>query len=425
MKRRDFVKSLSGVAGSAVLGSTAIAGNDSFKKECNGLKLKPNDDNYWVQLKKKFSLPLDYSYFNTGGLGASPKVVTEKVIAMMETENTHPAPGYRTDDWSRIKSKCAVLLGAGVKKEEVALVSCATEGINIILNGLPLKNGDEVIVSTHEHAALSIPLVYKMKQTGIIIRFFDPLSQGGIVTRIKTLINKQTRLIFISHITCTTGLQMPVKEIAGLAKTNGIWFALDGAQALGHISMDLKDMGVDFYAASGHKWLLGPNRTGILYVREELTDLLAPTCVGAYSDGKFDFEKKELQLHPSAQRYEYGTQNESLFMGLETAIDFINQMGMQTIRQHGSALAQRFRRGLEKLKLTIISPMEPAAQSSVVTFKIPDRKNGEICIGLEKQNYRVRYVPEANLNAIRVSFHIYNSEKEVDGLLQALEQFLN
>lgn len=423
MKRRHFFKSVGGAAGSLFLSSAASASAfstvSSFKKANTGM---PRDEAFWKKLRKQFLIPADYAYLNTGGLGSSPFMVIKTVKKMMDEEDSHPSPGRNKKDWWKIKEKLAVLLGPGVKKEELALTGSATEGINIILNGLPLKRGDEVITSTHEHVALNIPLLNKMKTQGIVIKTFEPdiIDAMGNVRRIEKLMSTHTRLIFTSHITCTTGQILPVKEISQLAKSRGVWYALDGVQVVGHMPINLRDTGVDFYAFSGHKWLLGPRRTGVLYVREDLLDTLKPTIVGAYSSARSDMEKRQLDLHPTAQRYEYGTQNDALFYGLGEAVDFIRFIGEQTIWKHNKHLSEMFYKGLQEIPgVELLSPAGKDYRSAMISFKFKDKNKNVagICVDLEERRLRVRHVNEANLDGIRASFHIYNNEEEVERLL--------
>ncbi len=423
MKRRLFFRMMGGIGGGLLCASS---GNRSpsladFKKASAAAV---EDEKYWKLLREQFLLPANYAYFNTGGLGASPFLVLDTVRKAMIEEETHPSPGYDEHLWEEIKKKFATFLGARVKKEEIAFIGSATEGINIILNGLPFKKGDEIIISSHEHVALTVPLLNKIKSQGIVIKVFDPhLANGSAnVKLIEKVMNKKTRLVFTSHITCTTGQVMPVKEIGELAKSRGVWYALDGAQALAHFPLDLKDIGVDFYAASGHKWLLGPKRTGILYVSEHLLDTLKPTTVGAYSTLNFDLDKRRSALHPSAQRYEYGTQNEALFYGLGEALDFVNTVGIERTWEHNRKLAETFYTALQKIPgMEILSPLEAAYRSAMISLRVKNFDSSKICWQFEHQGLRVRSVSEANLDAIRVSFHIYNNEEESERLLHELK----
>ena len=411
MKRRHFLE---------YIGGFYLA--SSFRDICAAV---PRGDKFWKLLRKQFLLPPDYHYLNTGGLGSSPLTVIHTVKKMMDREDMHPVPGHDEPHFWKIKEKCAALFGPGIKKEELAFTSTATEGINVIVNGLPLKPGDEIITSTHEHVALNVPLLYKMKTGGIVIKLFEPDIQNGManVDRIRKLITERTRLIFTSHITCTTGQILPVKEIGELAKSSGVWYALDGVQAFGHMPLNLKDIHADFYAVSGHKWLLGPKRTGVLYVKESLLDILKPSIVGAYSTRLNDIVGGKVELQPSAQRYEFGTQNDALFYGLEAALDFNAAIGSRTIWEHNKECSEMFYRGLEKIpEVEILSPREENYRSSMLTFRMKDRANKKFSRFLERRGFRVRHVPEAELDGIRVSFHIYNDREEVVRLLEEIKK---
>lgn len=426
MKRRQFIKFLSVATG----GILASKGNALFAKPLTfekSLFSAESEQKFWQVVREQFVFPEDYIYLNTGGIGATPAVVMHAVRASDNEQQLHPSPGYNHDNWQLVKKKAAKLINAS-SEEEIALVSTATEGINIVLNGLPLKKGDEIITSTHEHAALHVPLLNNMQRYGIVPRFFEPEFKNGMtnVDKIEKLINKRTRLIFLSHVTCTTGQIFPVKEIGELAREKKLWYALDGAQAVGNIPVDVQDIGVDFYAFSGHKWVLGPKRTGIFYVRKDLLDTLRPTVVGAYSDGGFNVKTREFKLNPTAQRYEYATENEALFVGLSKAMDFINTIGIGRIHKHNRSLAEMFYGKLTEMEnIKIASPQEEIYRSGIISFKIKNKDFHEVAGKLGKKQFRVRVVPEAELNGIRISFHVYNNETHVEMLVKELDKIVN
>lgn len=424
MKRRHFINSLAALLGSAVLSDTnsIFAGDLSFNEK---IKTAIDDPSFWKIVKQQFNFSKDYVYLNTGGIGAVPNLVLNEVNNRMNQDQIKPSPGHNLKNWNTIKENCAALLSPDCKKEEVALVSTATEGINIIINGLPLKKNDEVITSCHEHAALFIPLLNRLQRDNIVIKTFKPdfIKGLGNVERIESLITKRTKLIFISHVTCTTGQLFPMKQIGQIARDKRIWFAVDGAQAVGSMPLDIKKNNIDFYAFSGHKWTLGPKRTGVLYVKQGLLDTLRPTTTGAYSDDGFDILKQQLKFHPTAQRYEYATQNDSLFFGLQRAVDFIKTIGLARIQTHNKILAEKFYQGLKEIpRVQVLSPEEKKYRSAIISFKIKGmefRKIGSF-LTIEK-NIRVRIVPEANVNGVRVSFHVYNNENDVEKILTELK----
>ncbi len=377
----------------------------------------------WRDLRAQFQFPPGYAYFNTAGLGACPRVVSDRVKAEMDREEQSPSAAHSEADWARIRGKCASLLGPACSAGEIALVSTATEGINIILNGVSFKPGDEIVTSAHEHPALVIPLLHKVHTTGIVVRTFEPdlTTRAGNVERIRALLTPRTRMIFVSHVTCTTGQILPLADIGRLAAERQLWFAVDGAQSLAQFPFDIAATGAHCYAASCHKWLMGPKRTGILYVRKDRLPELASAVVGAYSDRATSLANRQLTLRADADRFEYGTQNDALIYGIETAADLVAALGLPRIWEYSRALADRFRAALQaQTPVELLSPAEAEARSAMVTFRFPGRDNGQVANGLTGRRLRVRSVTEAGLNAVRASFHVCNTDSEVDRLIEGV-----
>ncbi len=421
MRRREFLRRASGAATGAWLAATTAWAQSLDELRRARSEQGVGDPRFWQLIRSQFQLPRETAYLNTAGLGSSPASVTDIVKAMTDREEQAPSATHSEEDWARIRGKLAVFLGPGCSADEIALVSTATEGINIILNGIAFKPGDQIVTSTHEHPALNIPLLHKMKTAGIEITTFEPdLARAEVnVARIEALLSKRTRLVFISHVTCTTGQIFPIAEIARLAASRGVLFALDGAQSLCQFPIDIKAAGVDFYAASGHKFLLGPKRTGILYVRKDRLAALTPTTVGAYSEQAASLATRRLELRPNAQRYEYGTQNDALIYGLEAAADFISSIGLPEIWAHNRALAEAaFARLGSVPGVKILSPAEAAFRSAMVSFTLPGRDYRQVAAALAARHLRIRVVGE--LEAIRASFHVYNDADEVDRLVAAV-----
>jgi cysteine desulfurase / selenocysteine lyase len=424
MERRRFLAGVTGAAGAVIAGRKAADGAAILELAGLAQAGMPVAAKAWQALASQFQLPAGFAYFNTAGLGASPRAVTDRVKAMMDREEESPSPGHSEDDWGRIRAKAASLLGPSCGADEIALVSTATEGINAILNGLPLRSGDEVVTSTHEHVALAIPLLHKMKTAGIEVRTFEPdaRSAAGNVDRVRALLSPRTRLVFLSHVTCTTGQVFPVAEVGRLAAERRAWFALDGAQSLAQFPIDIRALGADFYTASCHKWLMGPKRTGLLYVRRDRLGELQSTLVGAYSDRSNSLVDRELTLQPTAQRFEYGTQNDALVYGLEAALDFVGALGLPAIESHNRALTDACLEGLRDVPgVQVITPSDPAARSAMVTFRLLGRDNREVANALTRRRHRVRSVTEAGLDAVRASFHVCNTKAQVEELLIAVE----
>jgi selenocysteine lyase/cysteine desulfurase len=420
IERRDFLAGLGAAAGAAMLPSSAAGAVAT-----GGARRQQAPSDPWRDLRSQFQFPPGYAYFNTAGLGACPRLVSDRVKAEMDREELSPSAAHSEADWARIRGKCAALLGPSCSAGEIALVSTATEGINIVLNGVTFSPGDEVITSTHEHPAVVIPLLQKMKTARIVVRTFEPdlRSRAGNVERIRALLTPRTRLIFVSHVTCTTGQVLPLADIGRLAAERQLWFAVDGAQSFAQFPIDISATGAHCYAASCHKWLMGPKRTGLLYVRKDRLPDLASTVVGAYSDRTTSLAERKLTLRAEADRFEYGTQNDALIYGIETAADLVAALGLPRIWEYSRAMAERFRTALQaRSTVELLSPAEPEARSAMVTFRIPGHNNGQVANALTGRRLRVRSVTEAGLDAVRASFHVCNTDQEVDRLVEAVSQ---
>ena len=422
MNRKKFLAAFGVIAG-----STLSCFGKPLPREIayNHSNLLGNESDIWKIVREEFSFPEGFVYLNTGGIGSVPRHVRSLVSDEWFQLEANPSPGHDLNRWNALKKDVATLFGTGVDASEIGLISSATEGINIILNGLPLQKDDEVITTLHEHPALNIPLLNQAKRRGVVIRTFDPDRKIGLnnVKIINDLINKKTKLIFVSHRTTTTGQLLPVKEIGNLAKSKEIWFALDGAQAPGSMPIDIKEWNADFYTFSSHKWVLAPRRTGVLYVTKEKLDTLAPTTVGAYSDNGYNIKDVKLNFQPSAQRYEYGTQNELLFLGFHASLKFINAIGIQKIREHNETLSEKFYSEISKIEgCELLSPAERKYRSSMITFRVPGKSLNDVMVALANDNIHVRPVGEADLNGVRVSFHIYNGQNDLDKAIESIKK---
>jgi selenocysteine lyase/cysteine desulfurase len=168
---------------------------------------------------------------------------------------------------------------------------------------------------------------------------------------------------------------------------------------------------------------MGPKRTGFIYVRQGMLDTLRPMTAGGYTTEKNDIIKSEFVLHPTAQRYEYGTQNDALFFALGKALDFVETIGVERIWKHNHALAERFYNGLLEISgVETVSPDEVQYRSSMIGFRMKTHDFSKINEHLAKDKIRVRSVTEGNMNSIRVSFHVCNHDGEVTKILESLKK---
>lgn len=421
MKRNDFFKTVFGTLAIAGLSGYGVKSAGSSRSTELWPQVNPDDEQFWKFVRGQFPLTDERAYLNTGGLGASPYAVIDAVKAKMDELEMISETGHTEDVWKNIKGVASLLLGCDAA--ELAFTRNATEGINVVCNGLPLKRGDEMITTTHEHVGNSVPWLALLKREGIVIKLFEPSTDSAQenIDRVEKLVTSKTRLISIPHATTTTGQILPIEALSGLAKSKNIWLFVDGAQTAGMFPFNLHELGCDAYATSGHKWLLGPKETGLLYVRKEMLDVIQPKFAGAYSENGFDLAKGTLNFHPTAQRYEYGTVSIPLRFGLGVAIKFLQRIGMENVWKRDQSLSTRLFNGLREIPyVRVLSPASVTERSALITFKHEKLLYPELQNHLDTYKLRTRPVGEGGVDALRVSTHIYNTYEEVERVLEGV-----
>ena len=311
-----------------------------------------NEEEYWRQIRRQFLLPQDTVYLNVGTVGCCPapvlKAVFESYLDIEKMKDvsdpeSYPIWGYAA--WNEYRDPLAQFIG--VKRDKLALVRNATEANSFMANGLDLKAGDEVLISDQEHPSGEGPWYLRAKRYGIVVKKYEipkPMNDAAdVLNRVNDAITPRTRVLFTSHITTTTGVIQPVKEICALARAKGIVSMIDGAQVPGMLRLDVGELGCDMYGASPHKWLMAPKGTGFLYVRDSIMDRVWSTVT------THGWDKPELR----AERFQHiGSSNVPALAGLKAAIEFANQIGMERIEARNRALndtlrAEMLRRGAE------------------------------------------------------------------------------
>ena len=376
---------------------------------------------YWSAIRREYPLSADRVYLNCGGLGPAPSVVLDAVNAKAQELQGISETGHALLDQARLVA--ADFLRAD--PDEICFTRNATESNSIIAAGLKLERGDEVIFESHAHPGGSFPWLNRQNRHGIRVKIFDPDpdSMSGSVERIRELITPRTRVIQVSHITAPTGILFDVKAIAAIARERGIWFHVDGAQSAGMIPVDLRDIGCDSYATSGHKWMGGPRGTGILFIAKDGLEAVECSHLGGHSETSYELPSR-LDYHPSARRHEYGTRNTELVEGLRVAMEFQNAIGAERIEAYGSGLATYLQAGLSQIdSVRVLTPSDPKMRRSITTFvcaKVPFDTLSNRLMG--EYRMRCRQVSERELNAVRVSTHLFNSKSECDRVIEAVAE---
>jgi len=418
--RRSFVTgALATIRGSALL---LAADQSALLAEAEELTSASRADDlcrdYWRLVQRQFRLEPGLLYFNNASLGPSPALVADATEAFRRQLDAFPSR-YMWGGWNEekeaVRSKAAGLLDAS--SEEIALIHNTTEGMNLIASSLDLEPGDEVVLADHEHPSGTVPWQYWQEQKGVrLVRPVLPIlpSDPGEITEIyRRAITPRTRVISMCHVINTNGLILPVKEVSEMARERGILIAVDGAQAPGMIDVDLHELGCDFYAASSHKWLFSPKGVGVFYARQASQPLLKPliVCRGWENRSIRSFEN-------------YNTRNLPEVLGLGVAFDFQNLLRPARRQARIYQLKGFFRdRIADDPALAIKTPASDELSCGIITVEVVGRDVREVAKVLGER-YRIdcRPMTSHDLNGLRISLSVFNTEDQVDVLVAALRE---
>lgn len=361
-------------------------------------------------------------YLNTGTFGPLPACAIQAMQEHLQTEwrdGRLGAAGFESmaNIYKDARSSVARLLNADA--DEISLTDNTGEGLNIISYGLNWHEGDEVITTNHEHFSALAPLYQLRDRYGIVIRIADlgPSGDAPIFKAFSDQVTPRTRLIVLSHVTWTTGAVLDINAIGNLGRERGIPVLVDAAQSAGAISIDVKALAIDFYAMPMQKWLCGPDGTGALYVRKESLGYIAPTYVGYWS-AKHE-EGTEWELEDGAQRFELGGRQTSALAAQCAVLQWLEEkVGYQWMFEHILALSAYAYHALKALPgVSILTPRP--GESGLVSFLLDGHDVKEVVKQLhDLHNIYIRDIPSTR--SLRVSTGFYNTEEEIDTLVQAL-----
>jgi selenocysteine lyase/cysteine desulfurase len=380
----------------------------------------------WDRVREEIPALQESIYLNTGTFGPMPRVVVEELTQtyqfILSKGPFHPV--VRDELTKRyLKARESVAHFIGAEPREVTFTRNVSEGINIIAGGVDWKPGDEVIVTDQEHESGLLPWLHLAKTQGLQVKILTLTpSYPQILSRLMSLLTSRTRLLALSHVTCSTGLRLPVEEICRIAHKRGVPVLLDGAQAVGQFPVNVKEIGCDFYAACGHKWLLGPMGVGMLYIHPVYLSRLQMRQVGWGSNSTFDWETYEYTLKTSAERYEYGTRAVPLYTAMEKGIEFVSAWDLQEIASRVARLASYTKDRLLQIPgVHIHSPLDPALSTGLMTFSLDNIQSEELLTVLwSRWKILSRLVKKPD--GVRISIAFFTQEAEIEVFLQGIEK---
>ena len=309
-------------------------------------------------------------YLNSAGQGPKPRCVIDRTVyyyekTLYDGACIPPLLNEIKEQTESVRQKAARFIGGSIN--EIAFIRCVAEGVNILLDGIGLEEGDEVITSYEENPALLIPLHNFALLRGIVIKKIElPNNKEAILENLENTFTDRTRLVIMSHVTHTRGLRLPADEIAALCREKCVWFALDGAQAAGQINVEAARMGCDCYLAAGYKWLLGLHGTTIVFLSKSLLEKLQLKYGGVGSQKSFCFETDTFEWKSEANRLEYGSRHWPVYLGLGEAFDYLTEIGIDKIEAHVSELRLILKAGMSELGFTCESPDSEELSSGIV-----------------------------------------------------------
>ena len=405
--RRDFFRVAAALPASWTAFSTA-------------LNAATGAEPYWQLVKRQFPLEETLIYLNAANVCPASRPVMDRHLEYLR--DFHANPSFQNRDKyvamrESLRVKVARMLR--VSADEIAVTRNTSEGSNIVVKGVDLKAGDEVLITDHNHPSNNDSWKIRARRDGFTVKSLPvPIpahSSGELLAAFEKAVTPRTRVIAVTHLTSTTGILYPAREIGQLARRRGIYMHLDGAQTFGAMDVNLQEIGCDSYATSAHKWLMGPLEAGLLYIRAGRIPQLWPSIVTA---GWADDLK-------GARKFEvFGQRDDPRVVALEAAIDFVNLIGIRTVEERTRALATRAKSQLREIaNVELKTNLEPELSGGVVKFRMKNMPTKQAYDTLwERHRLAIANTASGDAEGLRFSPHVYNSMEEIDRAVAAVKE---
>lgn len=383
------------------------------------VRAEATSEDYWRMLAHQFPLQPGLLYMNAANVCPASRPVMDRHLEFLRDFHSNPSFQNRAKYGpieERVRQKIATLLQ--VTADEVALPRNTSEGTNVIVRGLNLKAGDEVVITTHNHPSNNDSWKVRAKRDGIVIKEVPvPIpakSAADLASSIEAAITPRTKVVTVTHVTSTCGLKYPAREIGEIAKRKKVWFHLDGAQSFGAMDINLRSIGCDSYSSSMHKWPMGPLEAGVLFIRMERQEEVWPSIVTAgWSDTLVGARKFEV----------FGQRDDPRLASLEAAADFLSLIGPERLDARVQQLTGALKKKFADIPGVILK-----------TNMEGDLSQGVVKIGLKKGDLKQAYdtlwtkhraalslTPTGESAGIRFSPHVYNTMDDIERAAAAVK----
>ena len=380
-------------------------------------------------------------YLDSGATSQKPEVVIQAEADFYRSKNAavhrgaHLLAEEASDAYESARENVARFIGAA--SSEVIFTKSATESLNFLAtsfgnpdSGIAVKPGDEIVVTEMEHHANLIPWQQLAKRTGAKLTWLSITAGGRLdLSNIDQIINSKTKIVAITHQSNVFGTVVPIDLIVKAARNVGALVVLDACQSVPHFAVDVKQLGVDFLAFSGHK-VLGPTGIGVLWGKSELLEKLEPAIFGGSMVDSVTMDGATWAQSP--RKFEAGVPNMAQAVGLSAAVDYLTKIGMPNLAQHEHKLTEELLAGFKEMKeVTVVGPLDMKDRGGVVSFTVDGVHPHDVGQVLDQYGIAVRtghhcawpLMKKLNLvGTTRASFHLYNSSEDVLSLLKAVEK---
>jgi isopenicillin-N epimerase len=416
MNRRRFLSMVGKGVGLATLTSATVAGllDDVHAATKRVESLSPEDaamnEDFWFEIQSSFSITRGITNLNNGGVSPSPRYVTEALCRY--TWQQEDVTAYTM--WQILEPQCETVRTGladifGCDREEIAITRNASESLEIILMGMDLKSGDEILTTTQDYPRMLTTLRQREQREGLVLRMIKvpiaPSHLDDITAEFEKAITPKTKVILISHVINITGQVMPVKSITNLARSKGIEVIVDGAHAFAHFDFKQPDLGCDYYGTSLHKWLFAPKGTGLLYVKKDKIEKIWP-LMAADKSQKSDIRKfEEIGTHPAAPRLAIGE-----------AILYHNGIGGKRKEARLRYLSRYWMNKLKDLpNVRFHTSWEPNQSCGIANVQIVGVDTGALGTYLfEKHKILTVPIIHDEFQGLRITPSVYTTLKELD-----------